>query len=98
MLNSHQRERIAQHIDHGWKLPDSLANELWETFQLLEDEAVARALGKLIGAGLVADADQYQAIELLFGTSERLNRRIRPFIDVSIEQEREALVSAGVAD
>jgi hypothetical protein len=98
MLNTHQRERIAQHIDHGWKLPDSLAHELWETFQLLEDEAVARALGKLIGAGMVAEEDQQIAMELLFGKSAHLADRIRPFVDVSIEQGRSAMVTAGMAD
>ncbi len=36
MLTTSQRERILSHIQHGWKLPDSLVVELWEAYEALE--------------------------------------------------------------
>ncbi len=36
MLTSSQRERIMSHLRRGWKLPDSLVQELWEAYEALE--------------------------------------------------------------
>lgn len=36
MLSLQQRERIISHLQHGWKLPDSLVQELWEAYEALE--------------------------------------------------------------
>ncbi|MFV9505931.1 MAG: hypothetical protein AB4911_15370 [Oscillochloridaceae bacterium umkhey_bin13] len=36
MLSPTQRERIVSHLQHGWKLPDSLVQELWEAYEALE--------------------------------------------------------------
>jgi hypothetical protein len=36
MLTQEQRERILHHLDHGWKLPDSLVQELWAAYETLE--------------------------------------------------------------
>ncbi len=41
MLTTSQRERILAHLQHGWKLPDSLVHELWEAY-----ETLAQALGE----------------------------------------------------
>ncbi len=36
MLTSAQRERILSHLRRGWKLPDSLVQELWTAYETLE--------------------------------------------------------------
>lgn len=36
MLTSAQRERILCHLRRGWKLPDSLVQELWTAYETLE--------------------------------------------------------------
>ncbi|RRR72975.1 MAG: hypothetical protein EI684_09470 [Candidatus Viridilinea halotolerans] len=36
MLNQSQRERILSHLERGWKLPDSLVQELWMAYEALE--------------------------------------------------------------
>lgn len=36
MLTTAQRERIVCHLERGWKLPDSLIQELWEAYVALE--------------------------------------------------------------
>lgn len=46
MLTTTQRERILAHLKHGWKLPDSLVQELWEAYEDLE-----RALAAVEGPG-----------------------------------------------
>lgn len=35
MLTANQRARILRHLEHGWKLPDSLVQELWEAYETL---------------------------------------------------------------
>lgn len=35
-LTTAQRERIICHLQRGWKLPDSLVQELWEAYRELE--------------------------------------------------------------
>lgn len=35
MLNAAQRERILSHLRRGWKLPDSLVQELWDAYEAL---------------------------------------------------------------
>ena len=35
MLTPTQRERILSHLRRGWKLPDSLVQELWEAYETL---------------------------------------------------------------
>lgn len=35
MLTHEQRARILQHLEHGWKLPDSLVLELWSAYESL---------------------------------------------------------------
>lgn len=40
MLTTEQRERILAHLQHGWKLPDSLVRELWEAYVALERAVV----------------------------------------------------------
>lgn len=39
-LSTAQRERIINHLQHGWKLPDSLILELWEAYKVLEESHV----------------------------------------------------------
>lgn len=41
MLTTEQRERIRAHLQHGWKLPDSLVQELWEAYVALERALLA---------------------------------------------------------
>lgn len=36
MLTPSQRARILQHLEHGWKLPDSLVHDLWAAYEFLE--------------------------------------------------------------
>jgi hypothetical protein len=36
MLTPSQRERILSHLERGWKLPDSLVQELWSAYEALE--------------------------------------------------------------
>lgn len=36
MLSQSQRERILSHLERGWKLPDSLVQELWIAYESLE--------------------------------------------------------------
>ena len=36
MLTSAQRERILSHLRRGWKLHDSLVQELWTAYETLE--------------------------------------------------------------
>lgn len=36
MLTQSQRERILSHLQRGWKLPDSLVQELWRAYEDLE--------------------------------------------------------------
>jgi hypothetical protein len=36
MLSQSQRERILSHLQRGWKLPDSLVQELWMAYEALE--------------------------------------------------------------
>lgn len=37
MLTPAQQERIVQHLENGWKLPDSLVQELWSAYKALEE-------------------------------------------------------------
>jgi hypothetical protein len=43
MLTSSQRERILSHLRRGWKLPDSLVQELWEAYEALEQAHLGAA-------------------------------------------------------
>ncbi len=37
MLTPAQQARIVHHLKNGWKLPDSLVQELWSAYQALEE-------------------------------------------------------------
>jgi hypothetical protein len=42
MLTPSQRARILQHLEHGWKLPDSLVHDLWAAYEYLEGRQPVR--------------------------------------------------------
>lgn len=44
MLTTTQRERIVSHLQRGWKLPDSLIQELWEAYVALEQAHIQASI------------------------------------------------------